>query len=126
MTITPREAELLEVARRAFHEGRYEEATTILEPLVLSECIPAMTLMASAYGMGLGKPLDVKAAVRLYERAAELGDGLAAHNLGNLLLAGAPGVAVDKKRAIECFRQAHALGCDLMPVHLIEELSRKD
>lgn len=103
-------------ARALLDTGQSQEAFAILDPLIREKCAPAMTLMASALSLGLGVAIDGPKAIQLYEHAAVLGDGLAAHNLGTLLLTGMPGVQVNKQAAFKWFERARQLGCTLMPV----------
>lgn len=100
-------------ARELEEAGKGTEALAVLEPLVAAEIPDAMTLAGTLLYCGMGIEPDGVRAVALLSRAAELGAGLAAHNLGTLLTTGAHGVAPDAQRAQQYYALAKQLGCDL-------------
>ncbi len=59
-----------------------------IESLAENRVAEAVFLMGTAYDEGLGKPANIETAVQWYRRAADLGHGLARHNLGNVYFEG--------------------------------------
>ncbi len=59
-----------------------------IETLAGEGVAEAVFLMGTAYDEGLGKSSDIETAAGWYRRAAEMGHGLAQHNLGNIYFAG--------------------------------------
>ncbi|HEY9826589.1 MAG TPA: hypothetical protein V6D19_14185 [Stenomitos sp.] len=99
-----------ERALAEFNAERYDEALRILLPLLDAEMPAALGLAGSIYQLGLGVHPDGPKAVRLLSRAAELGDGLAAHNLGTLYYVGLPGVDRNPTLSRSWYLKARALG----------------
>jgi hypothetical protein len=81
--------------------------------LAAADSAEAAFLMATAYAEGLGVDTDQARAIAWYHRAADLGNVLAQHNLGNAYRAG-DGVAQDSGTAVYWYRQAATQG-DALP-----------
>ena len=76
-------------------ERNEERARTIarevidrIEALAAARVPEAVFLMGTAYDEGLGRTENAETAVEWYRRAADLGHGLARHNLGNIYFEG--------------------------------------
>jgi uncharacterized protein len=97
----------LEDAFAAYQRGFYQTAFKAAARRVDKnpEDSAAMTLLAELYAQGFGVKQDLIMAAAWYRRAADLGDGNAAHQLGMMHLQGR-GVAADKKRGLELLGQA--------------------
>jgi TPR repeat protein len=99
---------------RAFQaQDRYEEAYAAIESLIAHDVREALTLAGTLFYVGVGVETDGQRAVELLTRAAALGDGLAAHNLGTLFATGAKGVDPDAERCRHYYDLAKKPGCDL-------------
>ena len=66
----------------------------------------AMFELGKLYEKGIGTGQDVKKALALYEKAADLGFGDAINDLGFLYYQGASGLKADKRKAVELFLKA--------------------
>ncbi len=84
-----------------------------IESLAEKRVAEAVFLMGTAYDEGLGKTADIETAVHWYRRAADLGHGLAQHNLGNVYFEGR-GVAQNDSLAVHWWTMA-AEGGDAIP-----------
>lgn len=84
-----------------------------IESLAEERIAEAVFLMGTAYDEGLGKTADIATAVQWYRRAADLGYGLARHNLGNVYFEGR-GVAQNDSLAVHWWTMA-AEGGDAIP-----------
>ena len=84
-----------------------------IESLAENRVAEAVFLMGTAYDEGLGKTADIETAVQWYRRAADLGHGLARHNLGNVYFEGR-GVAQNDSLAVHWWTMA-AEGGDTIP-----------
>lgn len=102
----------LENALLAIAEERYSYAVTLLRPLVDEGNAEATANLGFLYQVGFGVGRDVKQAVCLLTRAAELGVGLAAHNLGTLYLTGYPDIEFNPEQSQRWFQRARELGFD--------------
>ncbi|MEU8265231.1 tetratricopeptide repeat protein [Micromonospora sp. NPDC048999] len=102
MTLQPYDRGVLAVQRGAFEEAR--------EQLELAGPDDrALLLLGQLASSGHGEPADPVRARGLYERAAELGNAEAAHNLGVLYATGL-GVAQDQAAALRWYQRSAELG----------------
>jgi TPR repeat protein len=76
-----------------------------LQSLGLEGNARALTLLGDAHALGIGMPVNEAEAVRLYRRAAELGEARAQNNLGYMYGAGR-GIGRDDVQAIAWRRRA--------------------
>ncbi|MEE6259078.1 tetratricopeptide repeat protein [Plantactinospora sonchi] len=91
----------------AVQRGRFDEAR---EQLTLAGADDrALLLLGQLASDGRGEPADPVKAHRLYERAAELGNAEAAHNLGVLYATGR-GVVADQATALRWYRRSAERG----------------
>lgn len=104
-----------EKAYEEFLAGGYERARELLVPLAETGDLDALPLLGTMYQLGLGVPRDGVRAVELLTRAAEAGNGLAAHNLGSVYLGGMPEIPVDRERSLKWYREARRLGAQFAP-----------
>ncbi|MEU5790960.1 tetratricopeptide repeat protein [Micromonospora purpureochromogenes] len=102
MTLQAYDRGVLAVQRGAFAEAREQ-----LE--LASSDHTALLLLGQLASNGHGEPADPVRACWLYERAAELGNAEAAHNLGVLYATGR-GVAQDYAVALQWYRRSAELG----------------
>jgi len=86
-----------------------ESVINELEPMAGQGIPEATFLMGTAWGEGLGKPVDAVQAARWYRRAANQGHTLGAHNLGNAY-AGGIGVVRNPEEARHWWLLAAAKG----------------
>jgi uncharacterized protein len=104
-----------EKAYEEFLAGGYERARELLVPLAERGDLDALTLLGTMYQLGLGVPYDGVRAAELLKRAAEAGNGLAAHNLGSVYYGGLPGVATSREEGLKWYREARRLGAQFAP-----------
>ncbi|MDH5426392.1 MAG: SEL1-like repeat protein, partial [Gammaproteobacteria bacterium] len=74
-------ADDLSDAKNAYGAGQFEEAATLLRPLVRQENIEAVYLLARMYEQGDGVEKDLGEAKRLFRIAAEKGNDAAQQRL---------------------------------------------
>jgi hypothetical protein len=74
-----------QVAERAFQDGKYEDALSLLKPLAERNSQYALCTLGYILELGLTGTPDKEAARLYYERAAAEGDGIAYFDLGRLL-----------------------------------------
>jgi TPR repeat protein len=84
---------------------RFDEERKVLVDADNAGSTQAMVLLGEMYADGE----DDAEAVRLYRKAADLGNALAMNNLGNMYARG-QGVAMDEAEAVRLYRQAADLG----------------
>ncbi|MDP2995446.1 MAG: tetratricopeptide repeat protein [Anaerolineales bacterium] len=94
----------------AIEEERYSDAARLLKPLADKGEPEAMAHLGFLYQVGFGVDRDVNKAVDLLTKAAELGIGVAAHNLGTLYLTGYPDIELDHEKSQQWFQRARELG----------------
>ena len=97
-------------ANDAISGGQYEKALGLLMPLAEASVPGALSLLGVMYQCGLGVERNGPKAVKLLTRAVELGDGVAAHNLGTIYCMGMSGVPQDHKVGMQFYRKAKAMG----------------
>lgn len=100
----------LKQALSAIAEERYAYAVKLLKPLVDEGNPEAIASLGFLYQVGFGVERDVEHAIRLLTRAAELGIGAAAHNLGTLYLTGYPDIEFNSELSQHWFQRARELG----------------
>ncbi len=108
------EAELME-ASEAISSENYERALVILGPLAEQAVPGALGLLGVMYQLASGVQPDGPKAVALLTKAAELGDGTSAHNLGTIYAMGLPGVPQDFQLSRQFYRTAKAMGAQFAP-----------
>lgn len=97
-------------ARAAFQAGDYAAALPVLRAWALKGDTTAWNILGVAHDDGLGVPRDPAEAFRLWTRAAEAGNPVAALNLGQMLREGRPGIAVDAPEARRWLRVSAEAG----------------
>jgi len=100
----------IEEANQAFSAQEFSRAHEILRPLVERSIPGALGLLGAAYHLGLGVERNGPKAVELLLKAVELGDGVAAHNLGTLYATGLPGIESNAELSKHYYRKAKELG----------------
>lgn len=103
------EQELME-ASDAISNEEYEKALLLLEPLVKKSVPSTIGLLGVMYQLGIGVELNGIKAVELLKQAVELGDGVAAHNLGTIYAMGMPDIPQDHQLSIQFYRKAKDMG----------------
>jgi len=68
--------------------------------------VTAQVLLAEAYESGIGVPISFKDSLRYYTMAAEAGDGYAKCKVGVAYECGGRGLAQDRKRAVQLYKEA--------------------
>jgi TPR repeat protein len=91
-------------------KDEYDKALELLKPLVEKNVPVALGLMGLVYQLGWGVERNGKEAVKYFEKAIELGDGGAAHNLGTLYISDVPGVTNDPVKSKYYYRLAKKMG----------------
>ncbi len=86
---------VIDQASQAFSEKNYTEAMFLLMPLVEQGHPAATGMLGLAYQSGAGVEKNGIKAIELFQRAVELGDVYAAHNLGRLYMQGMDDVETD-------------------------------
>ncbi len=100
----------LKEASDAISNDEFEKALSIICPLADREIPGALSLLGVMYQLGLGVEVNGVKAVKLLTRAVELGDGVAAHNLGTVYAMGLPGVEQDFQLSKFFYRKAKEMG----------------
>jgi TPR repeat protein len=118
--------EIVAQAEAAIEAEDYELAVKLLEPLVLIEHPSAMSTMGLLLQHGLGVPLDVSKAISMFERAAALGNGYAAHNLGTLYAVGGAQGLRDLELSRRWYLKARDLGLVVASDSWYESLREED
>ncbi|MBI1870116.1 MAG: sel1 repeat family protein [Chlamydiae bacterium] len=100
----------LEIAKEAIGSEDYVKALRIVRPLAEAENAKAQGYLGFMYQLGLGVNRNGLEAIKWLQKAADQGDGSAAHNLGTIYLGGMPGIPVDQDLAKKWYRKARDLG----------------
>ena len=103
------EQELIE-ASDAISNNEYEKALSLLDPLVKKSVPGALGLFGVIYQLGFGVERNGIKAVELLKRAVELGDGVAAHNLGTIYGMGMHDIPQNHQLSILFYRKAKDMG----------------
>ena len=101
---------ILEQASEAFSNQDFIRALDLIAPLVEAGIGAAIGLLGLAYQHGAGVEKDLDEAVRLMQKAVELGDALAAHNLGRLYMVGTEGMEPDPQLSETYYQLAQSMG----------------
>jgi TPR repeat protein len=114
-------------ANEALSTEDYERALSLILPLVEKSVPEALSLLGVMYQLGLGVERDgLKAlelclkALELLSKAVDLGDGVAAHNLGTIYGMGMPNVPQDSKRSKAYYQLAKSMGFQCAPDEFYE------
>ena len=116
MSSVPEEDEVkkaIQIVSQAFSDRDYGTALTLLKPLADAGIAEALGMLGLAYKMGAGVEPDGIKAVELFLKAVELGDALAAHNLGLLYQKGMPNVEKDEETGQRYCQLAIKMGFEL-------------
>ncbi len=85
------------------------------------DCAPALVNLGYAHDLGLGVPLDPVRAAEFYQRAADLGNPVAAYNLGRKYFTGTNGLPLDWSASQKHLQRAADAGL-LAAQHLLGQL----
>lgn len=107
-------AEIIE-ANHALSAEDYDKALALLLPLAEESIPEALSLLGVMYQLGYGVERDGLKAVEILSKAVDLGDGVAAHNLGTIYAVGMPDVPQDMKRSKACYQLAKSMGVQCAP-----------
>ena len=102
----------IEIVSQAFSDGEYGKALLLLKPLADEGVAEAIGMLGLAYQKGSGVEADATKAVELLQKAVEMGDAIAAHNLGMLYQNGMDGVDVNEEASNRYFQQASDMGAN--------------
>ena len=100
----------IEIVSQAFSDRDYGTALTLLKPLADAGVAEAIGMLGLAYKTGAGIEPDGIKAVELLQKATEMGDALAAHQLGLLYQSGMPGVEQNPEVAQSYLQLAQEMG----------------
>lgn len=114
--------EIIEIVDRLIEDGDDKEALKVIEPLVQSRDIEAMGIAGSIMVVSCENEEGGRKAAELLAEAAELGEGVAAHNLGTVYFTGIPGVKTDKELSKKYYLRARDLGCVLCEPEFYKKL----
>ena len=112
-------AEVIE-ANDALSAKDYKRALSLLLPLVEVSDSGALSLLGVMYQLGVGVELDGLKAIELLKKAVNLGDGVAAHNLGTIYGMGMPNVPKNAKLSKSFYQQAKNMGFQCAPNEFYE------
>ena len=102
----------IEVVSQAFSDGEYGKALLLLKPLADAGVAQAIGMLGLAYQKGTGVDADAIKAVELLQKAFEMGDPVAAYNLGMLYQNGMDDVDVNEEVSKRYFQQASDMGAN--------------
>ncbi len=100
----------IEIVSRAFSDKEYGKALMLLKPLADAGVAEAIGMLGLAYKTGAGVEPDGIKAVELLQKAVEMGDAVAAHNLGLLYQNGMADVEKDDDVSQSYFQLADEMG----------------
>ena len=103
----------IDIVSQAFTDKDYGTALTLLKPLADAGIAEALGMLGLAYKIGAGVEADGIKAVELLQKAVELGDALAAHNLALLYQFGMPNVEQNSIASQRYHQLAQEMGADL-------------
>jgi uncharacterized protein len=107
-------------ANDALSTQDYKRALSLLLPLVEESDPGALSLLGVMYQLGEGVERDGLKAVELLNKAVNLGDGVAAHNLGIIYGMGMPNVPKNAKLSKSFYQMAKNMGFQCAPNELYE------
>jgi len=102
----------IEIVSQAFSDKDYGTALTLLRPLADAGIAEAIGMLGLAYKTGAGVESDGIKAVELLQKAVEMGDAVAAHNLGLLYQDGMANVEKNEDMSRKYFQFAHDMGVE--------------
>jgi uncharacterized protein len=100
----------IDIVSQAFSDKDFGTALTLLKPLADSGVAEAIGMLGLAYKTGAGVEPDGIKAVELLQKAVEMGDAVAAHNLGLLYQNGMADVEKDDDVSTNYFQLAGEMG----------------
>jgi Sel1 repeat-containing protein len=100
---------IYEDANRAFERGELERVRELLSPGAASGDPDVQAALGSFLTL-TSDPRPFLEGVEWLRRAADAGDGIAAHNLATILLEGGPGVEADCEEAMRYLQRARDSG----------------
>ncbi len=103
----------IDIVSQAFTDKDYGTALTLLKPLADAGIGEALGMLGLAYKIGAGVEPDGIKAVELLQKAVELGDALAAHNLALLYQFGMSNVEQNSIASQRYQQLAQEMGADL-------------
>lgn len=102
----------IEIVSQAFSNGEYGKALLLLKPLADEGVAEAIGMLGIAYQRGAGVDVDAEKAIELLEKAVDMGDGVAAYNLGLLYQNGMEGVEINMAVSQRYFQLANEMGAN--------------
>lgn len=103
----------IDIVSQAFSDKDYGTALTLLKPLADAGIAEALGMLGLAYKIGAGVEPDGVKAVELLQKAVELGDALAAHNLSRLYQMGMPNIEKNSEASRRYAQLAIEMGADI-------------
>ena len=104
---------IYEDANEAFEAGELDRVRELLIPVAISGDAEAQSALGTFLTLS-GDPTPFEEGVLWLRNAAEAGDGVAAYNLGTILLSGGPGVDADSELAMRYLARARESGLEAM------------
>ena len=105
--------EAVEMVSQAFSNREYAQALLLLKPLADAGIAEAIGMLGLAYQRGAGVEVDSEKALELLQKAVEMGDAIAAHNLALLYQQGMPGVEKNDVISRSYFELAAKMGLNM-------------
>ena len=102
----------IEIVSQAFSDKDYGTALTLLRPLADAGIAEAIGMLGLAYKTSAGVEPDGIKAVELLQKAVEMGDAVAAHNLGLLYQDGMANVEKNEDVSRKYLQFAHDMGVE--------------
>ena len=103
----------IEIVSQAFSDQDYGTALTLLKPLADAGVAEAIGMLGLAYKIGAGLQADGIKAVELLQKAVEMGDAIAAYNLGLLYRDGAVNVEQNEEISRSYLQLAREMGAEI-------------
>ncbi len=102
----------IQIVSQAFSDGEFGKALLLLKPLADEGIAEAIGMLGVAYQKGAGVEVNAEKALELLEKAVDMGDSIAAYNLGLLYQNGMQGVGVDMAISQRYFQLANEMGAN--------------
>lgn len=101
--------ELVELADKAYEDGKYEEAFELYEKAGVQGCADAQNNLGKMYRLGNGVEQDYRKALEWYLKSAEMGNASAQCNIG-VMYANGIGVEQNYEKALEWYLKSAEMG----------------
>lgn len=106
----------LENGVRAFKEGDYQTALSLLKPLAERGNSSSSVHFGNMYHLGLGIEKDGSEAIAWYLKSAKQGYAIASNNLAGIYSIGDCGVVANREKAMEWYEMSREQGFSQTPL----------